>query len=341
MKVLSCLFLFLLAGIATAQQPACSAELPVGVLAHSYSFVDDFTAKDVVVRADKQVRSIESLKFDTGSRRILLVLDNSPHLALDVRKVEVKLLNYLVASARTEDSFALITARGIPHSVKFGEARESVLNTAEALLKDDPKDKTPKQGIFDAMMSGIGFFGAPQTGDALIILAPRLDDSPTTGTHGAMGSENGNAIVYDDVVYGPKSQTSFRTVRDALYDHHIRAFGFQLGKAVFAPEVSRTTTDENLFGLAYNSGGYAAWENTEDPWKAFQLTEARWEVMKDKAWKMYGAIAQVYLLRVPVNSTARLKWDLKLPKDLEKNTYAIYPHELAGCPSLPSTAAQQ
>src|SRR5438477_7994624 len=153
-KYCSCLLILLFAATALAGQTNCSMELPVGVLGMDFSLLNGLSAGDVTVRVGKLARNIESVNYNTGPRRILFVLDTSPSLAADARKAQVKLVNYIVSSARKGDSFALITAHGIPHSVKFGESPDALLKAANDVLNDPPKDKNKGQGILDAMMEG-------------------------------------------------------------------------------------------------------------------------------------------------------------------------------------------
>jgi hypothetical protein len=324
------LLTLLVATSAFAQQPSCEIELPVGVVGIDFSLLHGLTPQDVTVRVNKQQKKVESINYDTEPRRVLFILDTASSLAPDARKAEAKLVQYIASSARKGDTFALLTARGALREVKFAEGPESLLKAANELLAD-PKEKNKAAGILDALVQGISWFGEPRAGDAIVVVANHLEE-PRQRTSGLIVEHSKLVAVDQEGDTGPVSRAKFRTVQQALFEHGIRLFGLQLGRVVVG--VTDSITDENLFGLAYGSGGYAIPVEADDPWNTYQLTDARWQKLQHKVWQLYGAVAQFYRLRVqsPV-SAHRQEWKIELAKDLEKNTRILYPREYGMCSS--------
>lgn len=315
-----------------AQDAGCVLDLPVGTLGMDYSLLQGLAAQDLTVRADNKRQAIEGIRYDTGPRRILFVLDTDPHLPPDARKVEAQLVTSTLAQARPGDSFALITARGPLHEWKFGVSGDLLRQGAESLATESGDTKSAI-GPLDALMEGIGWFGVPEPGDAVMMIARDLEELPPPGRYGQFGVLGSRVAVADvDVPYGPHSRASFRAVRTAAYEHRIRVFGLHLGPMLYSPEDLTSTSDESLFALANSTGGIAAHQTTDGPWSTFRLTDARWQVLQHSFWQLYGAAAQFYVVKVHVPAAKdHLRFDLRLASDIEKNTLLLYPREAVGC----------
>ena len=119
----------------------------------------------------KKPVAVKNLAFDDGPRRVLIVVDLSKKLSGDSRKAENEIIRTLLASARPQDTFAIMPARGPGQDVKFTEDR-SAISQALGQPGDGKRGKEP--GVLDTVMVGIEWFGTPQPGDAIVVMASIL-----------------------------------------------------------------------------------------------------------------------------------------------------------------------
>ncbi len=148
----------------------CPVDLPVGLIDNKGTLLEGLTPQDLTIRQNKQSLAIESVKYDSAPRRVLLLLDTSARLPVDARKAEVALARYLLSRARGQDSFGLLTARGPLRQVHFEEGKESILRGLQE-LSADPKEAMKGANILDTVVQGIPWFGQPRPGDAILIMA--------------------------------------------------------------------------------------------------------------------------------------------------------------------------
>ena len=162
---------FFLAAVAVADQ---SCEVPVDVVAAKGGIIRGLKADDLVAAAGKgRSIPIESLTYDAGPRRIVFVIDTTRGLPAEARKAESKIAANILDHARPNDSFALITARGVARQVKFEQGRDAV-KQAVLELSEGTGEKS-NLGVLDAMDQAIGWLGEPQPGDSIFLLALDLE----------------------------------------------------------------------------------------------------------------------------------------------------------------------
>jgi hypothetical protein len=325
----------LIASSALAQQQSCRVDLPVGMVGADGSLLNGLTAKDITVRLRKQTLPIETIGYDTGPRRVLFILDTSRRLPPEARQAETMLVNYVLANARPGDSFALLTARGAARQVRFGEIRDALVNALRELAAD-PKEQTKAPNVLDSIMAGIGWFGEPRIGDAILIMADHLEElNDRTQYESRQQAHSGplqGVYIERGVSYEAPSRFKFSAVADSLFSHRIRVFGLQFGAMRNVPMTSvYSPNDENLFGISQGSGGYAVLDPA-DAFGAYVINDARTRNLQHKVFQLYGAIAQFYTLSVSVPaSLQRETWKLELAKDLQSNTVALYARRFDLC----------
>src|SRR5258707_11761421 len=190
-------FLGLAAG-GWAQQAACKLEIQVGVISITGDVFRGLAAEDFTGIAQKKSVAVKSLAFDEGPRRVLFVVDSAKNLSPDTFKAEGELIRTILAGARPEDTFALIAAHGSDQKIKFTSDKSAI--TLAVGWNGGTKGKAP--GVLDSVMEGIEWFGAPQAGDAIVVIA-----ADTEGNH----------------------KTNAKLVGKALEEHHIRMFRLALG----------------------------------------------------------------------------------------------------------------
>jgi len=320
--------LLVLAFSAVAQQAACTTDVAVSVIKANGEPVEGLAAADFIAQLKKQRLSIQSATYDAGPRRILLVIDEARELSAEARKVEVEFATSIISSAQPEDALALVSARGAGPAIKFGTDRNAVL---QALNKNHDEQGRGKQpGVLDAVAEGITWFGQPQLGDSIVVIAMDLE-----GNH----------------------NTNYKSVARLLEEHGIRAFGVALGHLQLINQTTgalgmgreglgyvdpgmplrNQTGDANFLPLTVNSGGYVVPEDTMTEKQEFKLTDVKKLELQKTAANISRLIDRFYALHLPNTPSAHSEsWTVSLsPSKLQAlpGTHVLYPHELGLCPS--------
>jgi hypothetical protein len=274
------------------------------------SLLNDMIAQDLTVRVNERVAEIESLTYGASPRRILFVVDTSRKLPSDARLAEARILEKILSSPRKEDSFGLITAGEIQREVHFAGDAAALLPVVKEIREVGKQKASQPLGVLDAMDRAIDRFGKPQPGDALIVLAWDIEHN--------------------------NFKANYRSMEKALYEHRVRAFAFLFGPYLYNVLGSRLTPpSESLLTLAVNSGGTAIQESADHPQREYQLTNQASSRLQKAAWQMYGAIAQMYTLRLRLDAAdQRGSLELQLAKELRESAIRpllLYPHEITGC----------
>jgi hypothetical protein len=330
LRILSLLGLLLgWAQIGLAQQGGCQAvTFPVGVISVTGDVFRGLHAEDFAGRFQKKPLAVKSLTYDEGARRILIVLDASKKLSADSRRAESMLMESLLAAARPEDSFALQVARGPGRDVNFTTDHRAILDALSGESGRSGKDP----GVLDSVMAGIEKFGAPQTGDAIVVIAADLE-----GNH----------------------KTNAKAVARALEEHHIRMFGLALGPVAtrnvvaggsvtssMSQGLAWTTPgvgdmvydagDENFFPLTINSGGLVIGVMNLDQRRSYSISDARLQQeVRQKARsvsKMINAFYRMELDSFQISRSDDLNMDIA--ESIKKHTqqmFLLYPHTLDAC----------
>ena len=319
-----------LSSIGVAQQSACKvSDVPVGVISVSGKVFRGLAAEDFIGHVQKKPVAVKGLAFDDGPRRVLIVADLSKKLSADSRKAEDEMIKTLLANARPEDTFAIMPARGPGEDVKFTQDR-SAISQALGQPGDGKRGKEP--GVLDTVLAGIEWFGTPQPGDAIVVMASELE-----------GNRKANA----------------KMVAKALHDGHIRMFGLALGpvetkNSVASHFMTSTTSqglaeaqplvggivyntgDEHFFPLTTNSGGLVLSVMNADPRRTYSMADPRLaESVRQKARSVSDMIAAYYRMQVePPAITRPTDWDLTISDEIQKHSapmFVLYPHELGPC----------
>ena len=309
------------ANIASAQSASCPAsELGMDVVLPNGKTVEGLTAQNLIGQTKHDKVAIESLTFDTSPRRILLVLDMGHDLQADARRAQLEMASYLVNGARETDSIALLTARGALRKVGFDKGRDAVA-AAIAELRDKKAAPSTDTGILDAVMEGISWFKNPAPGDAIIAMASQIEENKSARYVEVAAALAKNHIRLFSIALGPILVGTYFSPVDPFSRHN--SWGFAMN-------------DENLSALTWNSGGYMLFEETQDPWKEYKLTDAHLQDLLEEAARMYVAIATFYRvsIRVPPALRHREGWKLDLTEEIRKkvpHAYVVYPRLLDPC----------
>ncbi len=319
-----------LSSLGVAQQGACkTAEVPVGVISVSGDVFRGLAAEDFIGRVQKRTVTVKALTYDDGPRRVLIVVDTNKKLSADVRKAEGEMVRTILASARPEDTFALITAYGNGRQVKFTPDRSAI--TTE-LGWDGGANGGREPGVLDAVMTGIEWFGAPQPGDAIIVIAADME-----------GNHKANA----------------KQVAKSLEAGHIRMFGLALGpvqtkSSVAGGSMTSTTSqglaytkplvgdfvyntgDEHFYPLTTGSGGLVLAAMNADSRRSYSMNDDHLvQEIRQKALAVSKMISGYYRMQIEPPQLAHPEdWSLDVNEEIRKHSrqmFVLYPRELGPC----------
>jgi hypothetical protein len=318
------------ASLGRAQQAACTTlEVPVGVINMSGNVFRGLAAEDFIGRVQKKAVAVKAITYDDGPRRVLIVADVSKKLSADSRKAEDETIKTLLGNARPGDTFAIMAARGPGQDVKFTADHTAI---SEALDQPGQGKHGKEPGVLDAVMVGIEWFGPPQPGDAIVVIAAALE-----------GNRKANA----------------RTVAKALEQNHIRMFGLALGpvqtkNSVAGGFMTSTTSqglaqteplvgdivyntgDEYFFPLTTDSGGLVLSVMNADSRRTYSMADPRLvQAVRQKARSVSNMIAAYYRMQIERPQIARPEdWILTINDEIQKHSqpmFVLYPHELGPC----------
>ena len=319
--------------IGVAQQGACkTVEVPVGVISISGDVFRGLAAEDFVGRMQnmqKREVAVKALTYDDGPRRVLIVVDANKKLSADAHKAEGEMVRTILAAARPEDTFALIHAHGNGRHVKFTTDRSAI---ALEIGWEGGASDGKELGVLDAVMVGIEWFGAPQTGDAIVVVA-----ADTEGNR----------------------KTNAKQVAKALDAAHIRMFGLALGpvqtqSTVAGGTMTSTTSqglaytkplvgdfvyntgDEHFYPLTTDSGGIVFVAINADPRRSYSMNDTRLlQEVRQKALAVSKMISTYYRMQVdPGQLTHPEYWNLDVNEEICKHSrqmFILFPHELGPC----------
>ncbi|HET7871154.1 MAG TPA: hypothetical protein VFL42_01505 [Terriglobales bacterium] len=310
-----------------AQGGSCTSAVTVAVTDAKGEPIHDLSAQDFTIRAKGNV-TVSSLAYDDGPRRIVLVVDQSKKHSPNTRRAANELTREMLAAARAQDSFALVVARGSGKVVRFGE---DVKGIAEAVVSEDAGGQSKEIGVLDAVTQAIELFGAPQTGDSIVVIAADLE-----------GNRKAN----------PKS------VAKALREHRIRLFGLAMGpvsQANIAAGSQSTTAwglatvtpmtgligysngDQNFIPLTSESGGAVLPVINYQAKRTYDMSDPKLQEQVRKSARVVSAmVAAFYRLQLERPQAAHdgEEWKLELKETLRKNSpqlLVLYPHQFGPC----------
>jgi hypothetical protein len=313
-----------------SQQTACkSVEIPVGVISVSGNVFRGLAPEDFIGHLQKKQVAVKALTYDDGPRRVLLVVDTSKKLSADTRKAETEMIQVLLAEAQPADTYGIMAARGPGQDVKFTADHGAI---TQALNQAGDGKRGKDSGVLDTVMVGIEWFGAPQPGDAIVVIAADLE-----GNH----------------------KTNAKLVAKALETNHIRMFGLALGPVQTKSSVAGGTMtstisqglayttpgvgdfvydtgDEHFFPLTTNSGGLVFGAINGDARHSYKIDDPRvLQSVRQKARSVAKMISAYYRMQIESPQISHPEdLSLEINGAIQKQTqpmFILYPHELGPC----------
>lgn len=244
-----------------------------------------------------------SAEADRGPRRIVFVVEKGKKVSAAARQVETAAVTAILSNARTEDSFALLTAGGSRVALPLGSGRDAIRRAVEDLSRPGLGGAEGRD-VRDALLEAATWFGSPQPGDSIFLLSRPLGGGRTRRVHSALGRGG------------------------------IRLFSLGLGTLV------HSTFDALLLAppleLSEESGG--GWEQIEGLPRKDDATDAQIELARREALELYGMIKTFYVVRLErTGPHVMIEPSLQV---IDQMPWArvLYPRPLPVCPPPAGTA---
>lgn len=208
--------------------------------------------------------AVLSADVDRGPRRIIFVVENGKQVTPSARQVGAAGLTTILSHARPEDSFALLTAGGLRVAVPFGSSPDSLRAAIAQLWRPRPAG-AQSGNLADALLEAATWFGSPQAGDSVFLVARRI--------------AGGRA----------------HRVRSALAAGRIRLFTLGVGTLIHSA-TDAGFWETPLLELSEESGG--GWEQVEDLPRKGDATDAQFELSRKEALDLYGMVETIYVIQL-------------------------------------------
>ena len=260
------------------ENPCLERAIAVSVLTNDGKPVKGLGLENFRCKVDRRPVDVLSVTYDTGPRRVVIVLDASSS-ARDNWKFALAVAQTLVAQAEQQASFALLTfADQVQEKASFSEGRQGVMERLSRLKNATPKGKT---ALRDAMMEAVRMLSPASVGDGLIVISD--------------GNEN-------------QSHTEESELRRALVAAGVRVFAFMVAAPLPIP--SRIDTPEETLEQSVLKALELSVLNE------FVETTGGVSVSAVAPFDPDRAVSAVRYLEQPIAEFYRL--ELRLPEPLEK-----------------------
>ena len=318
-----------MAGVAIAQRDAvpCAIDIPANVIVPGGRLIRELKAEQFVAQTKHDSLKVMAANNETGPRRILLVLETGRSVPPKVRAVESSVVVDMLSEARSQDSFALLTARGLRKTLPFGSSPDAIVSVVKELEAQTGGSDPGNYGVLDVLLEGAQWFHESRAGDSIFLFTLGLES---------------------------EHKVSYSRVRKELADRQIRLFGLQFAPHMvggFTGGMLRYTPRgieelvpglfvpnyDDVGNLSLGSGGYALEENIlGDSQHNYEISPGKLEEVKTLASRMHSAIKEYYRLTV---QASRDPLSLDLIPSLRKkvpSAVTIYPRQLPACSATQS-----
>lgn len=327
-RILVCVCIFItLPSCSFSQQAVCkSSSVPVSVINNNGVLVRGIAAQDFVGSVQRKSVEIKSIAYDVAPRRVLIVADTNKKLSADSRKAETEMVKVLLESAREEDTFAIMFAQGPGQDVKF-TSDHGAISQALTQLGEGSRGKDPS--VMDTIMAGIPWFGVPQSGDAIVVIAANMEGGRKTNAKAVANALEENHIRMFGLAMGPVQTRS--TVREGFLTSTISQ-----GLAYSEQGEGGNYGDELFFPLVTNSGGLLLGVMNVNSHINYKMADPHIaQEVKRKALAVSNMIDSYYRLQIdPPQLSRPEEWNLEIKEEIQKHAapmVVLYPRELGPC----------
>ena len=285
---------------------------PFFVLAsRTVELVPDLTAKDLTVMVGGSPSTVKNASVDTGSRRVVLILDASNRVSKEEWKLETEMAVSLIENARAVDRFALfLVGVDAPTGplLPLGDVQAQLRKMGSSRPVADANER-----IYDAMLAAAKRLDPPEFGDAIFLFG-HPDDFGSRAT----AEQVEELILRNRVRFYAMSFTD--PLRGKLPP------GFDLNKPLPA-NIGWERTDK----ISHATGYFFSYHSVEALKLPGQLA-----LLKGFLGDLYAGIAKPYRLTISLNTSDKTAVDLAVVNAKDRNIHqgdVHYPHFIYQCAS--------
>lgn len=152
------------------QDPCLTRTIPVNVTTNDYRAISGLTPANFRGKFRGKPVEIVSVKYDTGPRRVVILMDASNSME-DRWDAEVALGQNLVSRAPIKDTFAVLAfSNGKSYSrIGFGQDSKGVVDGLRKLPKVGQAQV--KTAMLDALLEALNMLSPVRIGDALLLIS--------------------------------------------------------------------------------------------------------------------------------------------------------------------------
>ena len=296
------------------ENPCLTRTVPVTVTTNDYRVISGLTPANFRGRYRGKPVEIVSVKYDTGPRRIVILLDASGSMR-DEWNAEIAAAQNLVWQAPAKDSFAVLTfSEGKSYTrIGFGLDSKGLANGLGRLAGvGQPLGKT---ALLDALLEAVNMLRPMRMGDALFLISDAGDNA---------------------------SRSDPSQSKSVLLSSGVRLFALIMGKDL----PYRERTPEEVAGpgglrdlIKAVGGDGLAFESPEPfprvpPYDHVVTVQDR-KNMASAAVALGREISEFYVVEVklPEAVDKERDWQLEVVGDIPEKHHlrVVYPHRLAPC----------
>ncbi|HEV2352289.1 MAG TPA: VWA domain-containing protein [Terriglobia bacterium] len=308
-------------GLTAQEDPCLNRTIEVNVITDDFRLVKGLDSSHFEGKFHGKPIDITSAEYDTGSRRVVILLDSSGSMGVpdDHWRPGVTMAADIVSSAPPQTSFALLRFNDTTtKQADFTDQRMTLTSRLNDIWHWNGSDFKGKTAIMDAILDGIATLGQLHVGDTIFLITD--------------GGDN-------------KSKISDKVFMRTLLASGVRIFVFYLASDF----KSRGRTPEEAVGpetlrsiVEFTGGDLSVFPPSRGLFPSLTSDfELEMEAENPKLIPMVAQLfvhefSEIYLLRIkftePVDKPGKL--DLQVVyHDGKKNHHlrVIYPHRLAPC----------
>ncbi len=313
-----CLLALLITTNVLAEGQCGEKTIPVGLVLPNGRTIRNVVPEFMIGAAGKKKVRILNMDWDTGPRRIVVVLDLNKKLEAPARELESIMLRRLLQLTRPQDSLAITIANG-NRELRFGFHTKE-LNQLLDDIDNGLKVERANSSFIDVVFEVVGWLDAPRPGDAIVVFSHEPDRG---------------------------ARERFKDVRQSLWSAGIRVYDISLTtiqsgthSTMIGPGTSMMAdfipNKETLHDLSWATGGFVYVFPTDVPYRVFKIDEKATKLAEDKTNLLYSAIVEYYRTVVETDSSQAKAdfWTLDLKPDVRKkfpDARIMYSRGISSC----------
>ncbi len=176
-SIANCIFLFAFCVNASAQRESvvpCDVHIPLVVTLPDNSLVRALDVSDLTILLGGSRASAESLVVDSGTKRVVLIIDASSSVPEDEWNLQTSMASEFVGYARQGDEFSLLIV-GEDAAASEWMSSATARDQLQKFRSSRPRLPESTEPIYDAILASVKRLDPPRFGDSIFIFGHNDD----------------------------------------------------------------------------------------------------------------------------------------------------------------------